>query len=309
MKKLLSVFAAAAMLFAFASCSGDLHDDVASAGTGGADLNGSWYYISAGTPDGTPTVIFNNADKQSANLSCSKSTGNVFYKIDDTKEVDEEDFGSIQKRWFAEEISEEEAKELGWEDKGLNGLAIYCFAPFDPIEKGLKVYTHSPECFGSWSGAAMSNDGAALVEYTINMNFTFDVSAYEKSTGKTVGDILLTGEAFGWGFPENFGWGNISKDSQVVSKNGSVSLTYTLETADYPAETGELQLVIFEDGVDGKTATSSDFLKQTANFKAPTKDASGSMLGNMKNEGFKSGATINVLLTVDADGVVTGSLK
>ena len=28
MKKLLSVFAAAAMLFGFASCSGDLHDDV-----------------------------------------------------------------------------------------------------------------------------------------------------------------------------------------------------------------------------------------------------------------------------------------
>ena len=28
MKKLLSVFAAAAMLFSFASCSGDLHDDV-----------------------------------------------------------------------------------------------------------------------------------------------------------------------------------------------------------------------------------------------------------------------------------------
>ena len=28
MKKLLSVFAAVAMLFGFASCSGDLHDDV-----------------------------------------------------------------------------------------------------------------------------------------------------------------------------------------------------------------------------------------------------------------------------------------
>ena len=309
MKKLLSVFAAAAMLFGFASCSGDLHDDVASAGTGGAELNGSWYYISAGTPDGTPTVIFNNADKQSANLPCSKSTGNVFYKIDDTKEVEEEDYGSIRKRWFVEEISEEAAKALGWEDKGLSGLAIYCFAPFDPIAKGLKVYTHSPVCFGAWSGAAMSNDGAALAKYTINMNFTFDISAYEKSTGKTVGDILLTGEAFGWGFPENFDWGNISKDNQVVSKNGSVSLTYTLETADYPAETGELQLVIFEKGINGKDATASDFLKQTANFKAPTKDASGSMFGNMKNEGFKSGATINVLLTVDADGVVTGSLK
>ena len=94
MKKLLSVFAAAAMLFGFASCSGDLHDDVKPVADSGSTETpaGSWYYISAGTPDGGPTIIFNNADKQTANIPNTKSSGNVFFKIDDTKEVDEEDF-------------------------------------------------------------------------------------------------------------------------------------------------------------------------------------------------------------------------
>ena len=312
MKKLLSVFAAAAMLFGFASCSGDLHDDVKPAADSGSTETpaGSWYYISAGNPDGGPTIIFNNADKQTANIPNTKSTGNVFFKIDDTKEVEEEDYGSIRKRWFCEEITEADAKALGWEDKGLDGLAIYCFAPFDPIAKGLKVYTHKPECFGAWPGAAMSNDGAALAKYTINMNFAFDVSAYEKATGKTVGDILLTGEAFGWKFPANFGWSaEAAGNSQIVSKLGSVNLSYDIETADFPAETGELQLVIFEKGTNGVDATSSDYIKQTSNFKAPTKTTDASMFGNMQNEGFKNGATIPVLLTVDAEGAVTASLR
>jgi hypothetical protein len=83
MKKLLSVFAAAAMLFGFASCSGDLHDDVKPAADSGSTETpaGSWYYISAGNPDRGPTIIFNNADKQTANIPNTKSTGNVFFKI------------------------------------------------------------------------------------------------------------------------------------------------------------------------------------------------------------------------------------
>lgn len=252
MKKLIiSAITAAALLFGFASCSGDLHDDE----KGGASQgSGSWYYISAGTPDGAPTIIFNNANKQTANLANTKSSGNVFFKIDTTKEVDEEDFGAIKKRWACEEIDEAAAKKLGWEDKKLSGLAIYVYAEIDPVKDGLKVYTHSPECFGPWSGKPMSNDGA-----------------------------------------------------QFVKKGSEFVYTYKTEAATFPETSPEFQFVLFEEGVDAKNASSSDFVLQSDNCNFPLKDNSDTPYAAFQNKRYENGATINIL--VKFDGSKKPSLK
>ena len=304
MKKLIiSAITAAALLFGFASCSGDLHDDE----KGGASQgSGSWYYISAGTPDGAPTIIFNNANKQTANLANTKSSGNVFFKIDTTKEVDEEDFGAIKKRWACEEIDEAAAKKLGWEDKKLSGLAIYVYAEIDPVKDGLKVYTHSPECFGPWSGKPMSNDGALLKEFTVNVKVSFDVSAVNKS----IGTIFVTGEPFKWQYPKNFGWsdGNVV-DKQFVSKDSSFVYSYKVTAAEFPSETPELQLVLFEPGVDAKNATAGDFSLQSKNFKIPLKDDSKTPYADFQNKRYENGALINILAVVDTEGKVKATLK
>lgn len=306
MKKIIiSAITAAALLFGFAGCSGDLHDDEKNGGSAGT---GSWYYISAGNPASAPTVIFNNnvGNKQTANIAQTKTTGNIFFKIDTTKEVEEEDFGSLKKRWFCEEIDENAAKELGWEDKNLSGLAIYCYAEFDPISEGLSVYTHDPECFGAWTGKPMSNDGAVLKDYSVNLNISFDVSALNKP----VGTIFVTGQPFGWQYPKNFGWsdGNVV-DKQFVSKDSSLVYSYKVEAAEFPSETPELQLVLFSPDVDAKNATSSDFSLQSKNFKIPLKDNSGTPYADFQNKRFENGATINVLAVVDSEGNVKATLK
>lgn len=310
MKKLIiSAITAAALLFGFASCSGDLHDDE----KGGASQgSGSWYYISAGTPDGAPTIIFNNTNKQTANLANTKSSGNVFFKIDTTKEVDEEDFGAIKKRWACEEIDEAAAKKLGWEDKKLSGLAIYVYAEIDPVKDGLKVYTHSPECFGAWSGKPMSNDGALLKEFTANVKVSFDVSDYEKATGKKIGTIFITGNEFNWRYPEAFGWstGKGAPDgAQFVKKGSEFVYSYKVTAAEFPSETPELQLVLFEPGVDAKNATAGDFSLQSKNFKIPLKDDSKTPYADFQNKRYENGATINVLAVVDSEGNVKATLK
>lgn len=304
MKKLIiSAITAAALLFGFASCSGDLHDDEKNGGSAGT---GSWYYISAGNPPSAPTVIFNTAGGQTANIKQTKTTGNIFFKIDTTKEVEEEDFGSLKKRWFCEEIDEKAAKELGWEDKNLSGLAIYCYAEFDPISKGLSIYTHDPECFGAWSGKPMSNDGAVLKNYSVNLNISFDVSA----SNKPVGTIFVTGQPFGWQYPKNFCWstGNVD-DKQFVSKDSSFVYSYKVTAAEFPSETPELQLVLFEPGVDAKNATAGDFSLQSKNFKIPLKDNSKTPYADFQNKRFENGALINILAVVDTEGKVKATLK
>ena len=50
MKKILSVFAAAALLFGFASCSGDLHD-VSAVDLSALQLKGSWEKEGVGSID------------------------------------------------------------------------------------------------------------------------------------------------------------------------------------------------------------------------------------------------------------------
>lgn len=308
MKKLIiSAITAAALLFGFASCSGDLHDDE----KGGASQgSGSWYYISAGTPDGAPTIIFNNANKQTANLANTKSSGNVFFKIDTTKEVDEEDFGTIKKRWACEEIDEAAAKKLGWEDKKLSGLAIYVYAEIDPVKDGLKVYTHSPECFGVWSGKPMSNDGALLKEFTANVKVSFDVSDYEKATGKKIGTIFITGNEFNWRYPEAFGWsaGKGAPDgAQFVKKGSEFVYTYKTEAVTFPETSPEFQFVLFEEGVDAKNASSSDLVLQSDNCNFPLKDNSNTPYADFQNKRYENGATINIL--VKFDGSKKPSLK
>ena len=305
MKKLIiSAIAATALLFGFASCSGDLHDDE----KGGASQgSGSWYYISAGTPSDAPTIIFNNANKQTANLANTKSSGNVFFKIDTTKEVDEEDFGEKKKRWACEEIDEAAAKKFGWEDKKLSGLAIYVYAEIDPVKDGLNVYTHTPECFGSWAGKPMSNDGALLKEFTANVQVSFDVSA----VNKPIGTIFVTGQPFGWQYPKNFdGWsgGNVV-DEQFVKKDSSFVYSYKVKAAEFPSETPELQIVLFDSGVDAKNATNKDFSLQSENFKIPLKDESKTPYADFQNKRYENGALINILAVVDSEGKVKATLK
>lgn len=309
MKKLITgVIAAAALVFGLAGCQGDLHDDTQSAPTG----TGSWYYISAGTPASAPTLIFNNTDKQTKNMSQTSTTGNVFFQIDTTKTETEMDFGTERERWGCEQIDEATARTLGWVDKNLEGLAIYVYADatIDPITKGLNIYSHTPDCFGSWSGRPMSNDGAVLKEYTANVNVSFDVSAYESANNVTVGTILITGSPFGWKYPANFGWSaDAADDSQFVSKGSSIEFAYTTSAASFPEATGEIQIVIFANGVDAKNATTSDYLKQSGNFTIPLKDASGTPYADFQNKRYENGATINAVVTVDNAGNVTAALK
>ena len=309
MKKILSFLAAGVLALGLIGCSGDLHDDVKS--SGGSGEAGSWYYISAGTPSGAPTIIFNNDDGQTANTPLSVTSGKVFFKIDTTKVVEEEDYGSIRKRWGCDQLTESEAKDLGWEDKGLSGLGIYCYAAFDPLSTGLKIYSHTPECFGSWSGKPMSNDGAKLEKFNINLSFKFDVSSYEATTGKKVGTVFITGEKYTWQYPVNFGGWSDGKvtENQFCVPSSETTLSYSIEAAEFPAETGQLQLVLFETGVDAKQANADAKLLQTGNFKSPLQDSSETPYADFQNTRYKHGATIPVLITVAADGKATAEIK
>lgn len=308
MKKIILFLVAGILAFGLIGCSGDLHDDEQSSG---GSTDGSWYYISASNPAGTPTVIFLNSKKQTANKPLSVSTGNVFFKIDPSIEVEEEDFEEMKKRWGCEPLTEADAKALGWEDKNLAGLGIYCYAPFDPIKEGLSIYTHSPACFGAWPGKPMQNDDAALKTFNVNMEFTFDVTAYEAEVGKKIGTVFITGAAYSWQYPVNFvKWsdGNVT-DNQFVSPASKTTLSYSVEAASFPAETGELQLVLFEEGVNAKAAAASDYLKQSTNFVAPAQDGSGTPYADFQNTRYQNGAVIPIMITVDAEGICTAAIK
>lgn len=307
MKKLITgVIAAAAILFGFAGCAGDMHDDIQRGSTGA----GSWYYISAGTPSSAPTLIFNNADKQTKNMSQTSTTGNVFFQIDTTKTETEVDYGTERERWGCEQIDEAAARALGWVDKNLEGLAIYVYAEIDPITKGLNIYSHTPECFGGWSGRPMSNDGAVLKDFTANVSVSFDVSAYEAANNATIGTIFVTGSPFGWKYPANYGWSSDpAEDSQFVAKDASVGFSYTTSAAEFPETTGEVQILLYASGVDAKTAANTAHLKQSSNFTIPLKDKAGTPYADFQNKRYENGATINAVVTVDKDGNVTAALK
>ena len=89
MKKLLSVFAAVGMLFGFASCSGDLHDDVKIDPNA---MKGNWSYRVIDTADDDSiNMITNNAGGQSGAYGSPDFTvdvSNSDVKINDEVKID-----------------------------------------------------------------------------------------------------------------------------------------------------------------------------------------------------------------------------
>ena len=94
MKKLLSVFAAAAMLFGFASCSGDLHDKEVVLPVPVTIEDASWYYYDItvyGDNTSTGNFILNGSAGQSLDTampSFEAKKGGVFYFTADKTKLD-----------------------------------------------------------------------------------------------------------------------------------------------------------------------------------------------------------------------------
>ena len=312
MKKLLSVFAAAAMLFGFASCSGDLHDfEVPAENVGGA-VEGFWYYISAGTPDGAPTLIFNGNSLQTPNIANTKATGNVFYKIDDTKEIEYVDFGETKKGMYYEEITEDDAKALGWVDKKLAGLGIYCFAPksFDPDTVGLNLYGHTPECLGGWPGSKMLCDASSAdpSKYEITFIITVDMKNTDYEEGK---EIFVNGAAYGWNTWPYSGWGgnkeDASKDQFGKIVNGKVNYTVktTIESIGVPTEYKGAFCVTYPNA----DCSNVNWQSVDIDLSSFSTTAYSGMMKDFKNAGYAAKLEYPILISTDGTKDDKGKYK
>ena len=150
MKKLLSVFAAVAMLFGFASCSGDLHDDVKIDPNA---MKGNWFYTVLDVTSITESlsIIFNDGTNQTVDITgIDPASGSVAYVWGAKTKADP---ATISTRTDCPDKS-----SLG----GAGKLVVYCFS------NAAKVNIWAWEgdvniTGGSWPGLAMDSDTAATL--------------------------------------------------------------------------------------------------------------------------------------------------
>ena len=233
MKKLLSVFAAAAMLFGFASCSGDLHDKEVVLPVPVTIEDASWYYYDItvyGDNTSTGNFILNgSAGQQSSDTampSFEAKKGGVFYfTADKTKLAD----GKYELLTSYQEDN----------------------PAYTPVPGKVRFYIYTNEtgcnfyCFGndesfagsaSWPGLAMVKDGEVAVE---NYDATMQIASitvtgipaeYQSLTLYSVGDLVG-----GWSFAES-NKGNISGDKLTITYATPLTVTATGPVESIPSK-------------------------------------------------------------------------
>lgn len=215
MKKLItSAVAALALLFGFASCSGDLHDDVF---VDPNAMEGNWFYTAidiSALPETSKTIniIFNDGTNQTKTIeNVNPTAGSVAYLwASKTKE----DIAVESKRTDCPDKS-----SLGGEGK----LVVYCFSNASKVN----IWAWAGEANftgGNWPGSEMSTDAEIKIE-KVEVSLTFKV------IGAKSGDRLyINGAPWSWSGDWPFdGWNKKDgdKDATAATKRTDACLLLT----------------------------------------------------------------------------------
>lgn len=217
MKKLItSAVAALALLFGFASCSGDLHDAVSPNA-----MKGNWFYYeldtSAVTTD-TISIIFNNGSAQTEDVVGVAKTGTVEYiwavPADGSK------------------VTAIKNTRTDCPDKNIGNstdkLGIYVFTNSSKVN--LWAWAGDTNLTGgTWPGVSMTTDAEIKIE-KVKVSLTFKV------TGAKAEDWLyINGAPWSWSGDWPFdGWNEKDKDEAAAAEktNACLKLTDRFATAD-----------------------------------------------------------------------------
>lgn len=217
MKKLItSAVAALALLFGFASCSGDLHDAVSPNA-----MKGNWFYYeldtSAVTTD-TISIIFNNGSAQTEDVVGVAKTGTVEYiwavPADGSK------------------VTAIKNTRTDCPDKNIGNstdkLGIYVFTNSSKVN--LWAWAGDTNLTGgTWPGVSMTTDAEIKIE-KVKVSLTFKV------TGAKAEDWLyINGAPWSWSGDWPFdGWNGKDKDEAAAAEktDACLKLTDRFATAD-----------------------------------------------------------------------------
>ena len=260
MKKLLSVFAAVAMLFGFASCSGDLHDDVKIDPNA---MKGYWSYrvLSAAdvAPSGEVAVIANCDAGQtgaygSPDFKVPATAGTINYLVWDG--INGTDF-TVSGRTDAPTI-----------DLGDGEFGICVFTPYVTVN----LY-----CYGG-EGTDDAWPGVEATATAVAQPVSYYVSAVKLVGYEMQGSAIYALE--GWVPGNDWGEGSPNKTS-VAESDGSYLITFDtpakMETTDLdlPNATIKVQIIDFIDetnfwAVGNKVEGGSNVAKVPADAKDKT---------------------------------------
>lgn len=217
MKKLItSAVAALALLFGFASCSGDLHDAVSPNA-----MKGNWFYYELDTSTVTTdtiSIIFNNGSAQTEDVAGVAKTGTVEYMW--AVPADGSKVTAIKNT-----RTDCPDKNIG---NSTDKLGIYVFTNSSTVN--LWAWAGDTNLTGgTWPGVSMTTDAEIKTE-KVTVSLTFKV------TGAKEGDFLyINGDPWTWGGDWPFdGWNGKDKDSVAAAgkTDACLLLTDKFATAD-----------------------------------------------------------------------------
>lgn len=217
MKKLItSAVAALALLFGFASCSGDLHDAVSPNA-----MKGNWFYYELDTSTVTTdtiSIIFNNGSAQTEDVADVAKTGTVEYMW--AVPADGSKVTAIKNT-----RTDCPDKNIG---NSTDKLGIYVFTNSSTVN--LWAWAGDTNLTGgTWPGVSMTTDAEIKTE-KVTVSLTFKV------TGANEGDFLyINGDPWTWGGDWPFdGWNGKDKDSVAAAgkTDACLLLTDKFATAD-----------------------------------------------------------------------------
>lgn len=217
MKKLItSAVAALALLFGFASCSGDLHDAVSPNA-----MKGNWFYYELDTSTVTTdtiSIIFNNGSAQTEDVAGVAKTGTVEYMW--AVPADGSKVTAIKNT-----RTDCPDKNIG---NSTDKLGIYVFTNSSTVN--LWAWAGDTNLTGgTWPGVSMTTDAEIKTE-KVTVSLTFKV------TGANEGDFLyINGDPWTWSGDWPFdGWNGKDKDSVAAAgkTDACLLLTDKFATAD-----------------------------------------------------------------------------
>lgn len=217
MKKLItSAVAALALLFGFASCSGDLHDAVSPNA-----MKGNWFYYeldtSAVTTD-TISIIFNNGSAQTEDVVGVAKTGTVEYiwavPADGSK------------------VTAIKNTRTDCPDKNIGNstdkLGIYVFTNSSKVN--LWAWAGDTNLTGgTWPGVSITTDAEIKIE-KVKVSLTFKVTG-----AKAEDRLYINGAPWSWSGDWPFdGWNGKDKDEAAAAEktDACLNLTDRFATAD-----------------------------------------------------------------------------
>ena len=263
MKKLLSVFAAAAMLFGFASCSGDLHDKEVVLPVPVTIEDASWYYYDItvyGDNTSTGNFILNGSAGQSLDTvmpSFEAKKGGVFYFTADKTKLADGKYELL--------TSYQEDNPAYTPVPGIVRFYIYT------NESACKFY-----CFGNdesfagssaWPGLAMVKDGEVAVE---NYDATMQIASitvtgipaeYQSLTLYSVGDLVG-----GWSFVDS-NKAVISGDKLAITYATPLTVTATGPVESIPSKDFKIATDGWKNAITNETAADANVSISVLNGK------------------------------------------